>query len=140
MKKLVLLIIIPFLSFGQEDIQKIKDVLFVQEKYWNEGDIDGFMLGYWNSEKLEFSSDGETTYGWINTFLKYKAHYPTKYKMGELKFKIIDVKLTSDTTALVNGKWELIRIGDHPKGTFLLTFQQFSDGEWLIIKDYTTYK
>ena len=118
-------------------IQKIKEVLFTQEKYWNNGDIDGFMLGYLNSEKLEFSSEYDTTYGWKNTLEKYKRDYPTRYKMGELRFEILDVKLISDTTATLTGKWELIRMDDHPKGTFLLTFQQFNE-DWLIIKDYTT--
>ena len=139
MKQLLILIIIPFLSFGQEDIKKIKNVLLSQEKAWNKGDIHEFMLGYWNSEKLEFNSDERTTYGWTNTFIQYKANYTTKDKMGKLEFQIIDIELTSDTTALVSGEWELIRILDHPKGNFLLTFKRFND-DWLIIKDYTKSK
>jgi hypothetical protein len=138
MKKLLFLLIIPFLSFGQEDLQKIKEVLHKQESAWNQGDLNGFMLGYWNSDKLEFASEDLTTYGWMNTFLKYKMNYPTKEKMGKLKFEIIDVKLSSDTTALVNGKWELIRTSSEPwGGGFILTFQKFND-DWLIIKDFTT--
>ena len=138
MKKLLLLLIIPFLSFGQGDLQKIKEVLYKQESEWNQGNLYGFMLGYWNSDKLEFSSEDVTTYGWVNTFIKYKKNYPTKEKMGKLQFEIIDTKLTSDTTALVKGKWELLRTHDKLwSGWFVLTFQKFNDN-WLIIKDYTT--
>ena len=129
---------IPLLSFTQEDIFKIKNVLSSQESSWNEGDIHNFMLGYWNSDMLEFSSEDVITYGWMNTYIKYKKSYPTKEKMGKLQFDIIDIKLTSDTTAIVNGKWELVRVNNKPwGGRFILTFQKFNN-EWLIIKDYTT--
>jgi hypothetical protein len=47
------------------------------------------------------------------------------------------VNLTSDTTASLNGKWELIKINDNPKGRFILNFQKI-ENNWLIIKDYTT--
>ena len=136
-KLLCLLILISSLSFSQNDIEKIKEVLFNQEKAWNNGDIHGFMLGYWKSEKLEFISGDKTIYGWMNTFIKYKTNYPTIDEMGKLRFQIIDVKLTSDTTATLNGKWELIRMNNHPQGAFLLTFQKFNEN-WLIVKDYTT--
>ena len=142
MKKLLILLIIPLLFFlscqkNEQDIYDIKEVLFMQEKYWNDGNIDGFMLGYWNSEKLEFSSTSGTTYGWDNIKSKYKKSYPSKSSMGELRFQINTVKLNSDTTALVDGEWELLKKTDHPKGTFFLTFRKFNQ-EWLIIKDYTT--
>ena len=138
MRKLLLLLSIPFLSLGQGDLQKIKEVLYKQEIAWNQGDLYGFMLGYWNSEKLEFSSKDVTTYGWMNTFIKYRKSYPTKEKMGKLQFEIIDLRLISDTTALVNGKWELIRKSSKPwGGGFMLTFRKFNN-DWLIIKDFTT--
>ena len=57
--------------------------------------------------------------------------------MGELRFQINSVKLNSDTTALVDGEWELLKKTDRPKGTFFLTFRKFNQ-EWLIIQDYTT--
>ena len=121
----------------KNEIKKIKEVLFTQQTYWNNGDIDGFMLGYFNSEKFEFSWVNGTEYGWENALEKYKISYPTKESMGEFRFEILDVNLTSDTTAALNGKWELIRINDNPKGRFILNFQKI-ENNWLIIKDYTT--
>ena len=145
MKKTVLLIL-PLLFLlifsscsmnNATEIDAIKQVLTTQQIYWNNGDIEGFMLGYWNSEKFEFSSENGTTYGWESTLERYKESYPTKESMGELSFEILDVKLTSDTTAVLDGEWELIRKNDNPKGSFILKFQKI-ENSWLIIRDYTT--
>ena len=119
------------------EIDAIKKVLATQQIFWNNGDIDGFMLGYWNSEKFEFSWVNGTEYGWENTLEKYKISYPTKESMGEFSFEILDVKLTSDTTAVLDGKWELIRNNDNPKGSFSYVFKNI-ENNWLIISDYTT--
>jgi len=119
------------------EIDAIKKVLATQQKYWNDGDIDGFMLGYWNSNKLKFSWVNGIEYGWNNLLEKYKISYPNKESMGEFIFEILDVKLTSDTTATLNGKWELIRINDNPKGSFTYIFKKI-ENNWLIISDYTT--
>ena len=119
------------------EIDAIKKILDTQKKYWNNGDIDGFMQGYWNSEKLIFTSlNHQPVYGWENTLERYKNSYPTKYSMGEFRFEILDIEITSKKTAIVNGKWELIRTNDHPNGLFWLDFEKI-DENWLITKDST---
>jgi hypothetical protein len=112
-------------------------VLANQQIFWNNGDIDGFMLGYWNSNKLKFSWVNGIEYGWNNLLEKYKISYPTKESMGEFSFEILDVKLTSDTTAVLDGKWELIRKNDNPKGSFTYVLKKI-ENNWLIVYDYTT--
>jgi len=119
------------------EIDAIKQVLTSQQLCWNNGDIDGFMLGYWNSEKFKFSWVNGTEYGWENALEKYKISYPTKESMGEFIFEILDVKLTSDTTAILDGEWELIRKNDNPKGSFTYIFKKI-ENNWLIISDYST--
>ena len=119
------------------EIGAIKQVLTTQQMFWNNGDIDRFMLGYWNSDKFKFSWVNGIEYGWKNAFEKYKISYPTKESMGEFSFEILDVKLTSDTTAVLDGEWELIRKNDNPKGSFTYIFQKI-ENNWLIISDYTT--
>ena len=119
------------------DIDAIKQVLTTQQICWNNGDIDGFMLGYWNSKKFEFSWVNGTEYGWENALEKYKISYPTKESMGEFNFEILDVKLTSDTTAVLDGEWELIRKNDNPKGSFTYIFKKI-ENNCLIISDYST--
>ena len=119
------------------EINSIKKMLASQQDCWNNGDIDGFMQGYWNSEELIFTSlSHKPAYGWKNTLERYKNSYPTKSSMGELKFKILYLQLISKTTAYLKGKWELIREKDNPNGLFWLDIEKF-DRNWLITKDST---
>jgi hypothetical protein len=125
------------LEQNPEEIIAIKNVLITQQKCWNNGDIDGFMEGYWNSEELIFTSlSHEPAFGWENTLERYKNSYPTKESMGKLKFEFLDLKLISKNTASLKGKWELIRESDNPNGLFWLDLQKF-DKKWLITKDST---
>ena len=119
------------------EIGAINEMLTTQQECWNNGDIDGFMKGYWQSEKLVFTSaKHKPTYGWKNTLERYRESYPDRYSMGEFKFEILDLKLTSKTTANLYGKWKLIRNNDHPNGLFWLDLEKF-DKHWLITKDST---
>ena len=146
MKKLLLLLLCVPLMFScgenkkelTEEEKRITEVLTSQQECWNNGDIDGFMKGYWNSEELIFTSlNHQPTYGWQATLERYKNSYPTKESMGDFRFEIYDIKLTSKKTAILNGKWELIRINDHPQGNFWLDLEKF-ENNWLIVKDSTT--
>lgn len=119
------------------DILAIKKVLISQQECWNKGDIEGFMQGYWHSDKLSFSSTNSTTYGWENTLNQYKKNYNTPDKMGTLHFVISGISLTSDSTATLDGKWKLERKKDSPHGNFTLTLQKINQ-QWLITKDFTT--
>ena len=122
---------------SKEEINAIKRILKKQKNCWNNGDIDGFMKGYWQSDKLIFTSAAhKPAYGWENTKKRYKNSYPNKENMGELNYDIIDIKIISEKTAILNGKWELIRNNDHPKGKFWLELKSFN-GEWVITKDST---
>ena len=117
------------------EIGAINEMLTTQQECWNNGDIDGFIKGYWQSEILIFTSaKHKPTYGWKNTLERFRESYPDKYSMGEFKFEILDLKLTSKTTANLYGKWKLIRNNDHPNGLFWLDLEKF-DKNWLITKD-----
>ena len=119
------------------EIDAIKKMLTSQQECWNNGDIDGFMEGYWKSEELIFTSlNHKPAFGWENTLERYKNSYPTKASMGELRFEILDLKLNSEKTATLKGKWGLIREEDHPNGLFWLNLEKFEEN-WLITKDST---
>jgi hypothetical protein len=119
------------------EIDAIKKMLTTQQECWNNGDIDGFMQGYWQSEELIFTSlNHKPACGWKNTLKRYKESYPDRHSMGEFRFEILDLELTSKTTADLYGKWELIRMKDHPNGLFWLDLERF-DENWLITKDST---
>lgn len=130
-------------SFGQSDKQRaviqsdIKAVMNEQMIAWNRGDIDGFMKGYWNSEKLVFASGDNVTRGWQPTLDRYKKSYDSREKMGTLTFSGLDINVLSKDAAVVLGNWSLQRSSDNPKGKFTLIFRKFKDG-WRIVHDHTS--
>lgn len=145
MKRLFLVITISLLFVGmafpqtKDDKAKndIKKVMDAQVIAWNNGDIDGFMKGYWNSPELTFVSGTNVTKGWQPTLERYKKGYDSKVKMGTLTFSNLEITLLGKDSAVVLGKWALQREKDNPNGLFTLTFRKFKDG-WRIILDHTS--
>lgn len=119
----------------------IRAVMKAQAVAWNEGDIDGFMKGYWNSPELKFVSGDNITKGWQPTLDRYKKSYDSKAKMGVLTFSDLDINVLSKKSAVVLGSWNLDREvdgeKDNPHGKFTLIFQKFKDG-WKIVHDHTS--
>ena len=139
---LALVFLFASVSFSQSESQKKKiaddiiDVMNEQSADWNRGDIEGFMRGYWNSDKLVFVSS-RVTRGWQPTLENYKRSYPTKEAMGTLTFSELEVTVLSNNAAVVLGSWALQRASDNPKGKFTLIFRKFKEG-WRIVHDHTT--
>lgn len=123
-------------SMGFSQKKEILTVMHVQQTAWNNGDIDGFMNGYWRSDSLLFIGSKGPTYGWQKTLENYKKSYPNKEKMGTLEFSDIQVKMLGKKHAFVFGKWKLIRQNDTPNGIYTLIFQKFKEG-WKIVSDHT---
>lgn len=116
---------------------EILAVMVQQSTAWNRGDIEGFMQGYWNSDKLTFSSGDRTTRGWQATLDRYKKDYATATKMGTLTFSDIEITLLSKDAAVVLGSWALARETDNPKGKFTLIFRKMKEG-WRIVHDHSS--
>jgi hypothetical protein len=140
MKKLLLL---GFLLTGNllnaqgKDEKAVRDLLSKQTKAWNEGKIEEFMKGYWESDSLMFVGKTGVTYGYAATLDKYKKGYPDKAAMGELTFTLVKIKKLSGEYQFVVGKWYLKRsIGD-VSGYFNLLFQKIK-GTWVIIVDHSS--
>lgn len=142
--KYIIIILLTGLISCQNTIQKssaqreILTVLMDQQQAWNKGDIEGYMLGYLQSDSLRFASEGIVSYGWETTLNRYLKGYPGKDAIGQLTFSNIDIRLISETSALVFGKWELERKEDHPWGLFTLIFQKTDEGLWRIVHDHTS--
>jgi ketosteroid isomerase-like protein len=116
---------------------EIRQVMDAQTVAWNNGDIDGFMRGYWNSPDLVFVSGANVTRGWQPTIERYKKNYDSRAKMGTLTFSDLEVDVLSKDSATVLGSWALAREKDNPKGKFTLIFRKFKDG-WKIVHDHTS--
>lgn len=140
---ILLVLIAATAAFAQSDKQKtkimseIEKVLNDQVAAWNEGDIEGFMDGYWKSEEMRFVSGNSISMGWQAALDRYKRSYDTKEKMGTLIFSDSIVTVLDKNNAYVFGRWTLKRTNDEPTGLFTLVFRRTGDG-WKIIHDHTS--
>ena len=117
---------------------KISAVLTAQQTAWNRGDIDAFIVGYWESPELTFSGSGGIARGFSGVRERYHRNYPDRAAMGELAFSDLEFRFLSTDAALVLGHWHLKREtkGD-VGGVFSLVWQRFPDG-WKIVHDHTS--
>ncbi len=138
---LVSLVLIGLLLLAEQTLaaptDEIVQMLKGQEEAWNRGDLDTYMQGYWNSEQLRFVSNGKFRLGWEQTRAAYRKNYPNKEVRGQLSFTIKDIKMLSDTAAIVVGRWDLCREKDAPTGVFSLLVEKM-DGRWVITLDHSS--
>ena len=135
---LLLLVTISFVSNAQsKDETAIRAILSKQSTAWNEGNIEGFMKGYWENDSLMFIGKKGLTYGWKNTLNNYKKNYPDAKAMGQLIFTIIKLKPLSNQYQEVIGKWHLKREEGDLEGHFTLLFQKIK-GVWVIVMDHSS--
>src|SRR5579864_1831084 len=87
---LCLLVALPLLAATPE--QQIRQVLDDQVAAWNRGDIPGFMDGYDKSDATTFVS-ATVTKGHAQVLAGYLQRYPTREKMGTLRFTDLEIKL-----------------------------------------------
>ena len=116
----------------------IRKVLDTQVAAWNKGDLEAFMTGYWKSPELTFFSGAEPQRGWQATIERYRKRYQSEgQEMGKLTFSELDVQVLGPDSALVRGRWQLVRSKDKPGGLFTLIFKRFPEG-WRIVHDHTS--
>lgn len=145
MKKTLLVLVFLYASvtYAQQQIMPDKTmimrVLTNQQKSWNDGRIEDFMNGYWQSDSLVFIGKKGITKGWQQTLDNYKKSYPDKATMGALEFTIISVELLSKSSAHVVGKWHLKRDAEKGdlEGHFTLLFKKVKQ-RWVIVSDHSS--
>ena len=122
----------------------IQKVLDDQVEAWNQGDLVGFMGGYWQdqdspNQKLTFFSGGDSTSGWQATYERYVRRYKGDgaEEMGTLEFSDRDILLLGGESAVVRGRWHLDRQKEPVGGLFTLFFQKKA-GHWYIVHDHTS--
>ncbi len=135
---LTLLLFFSFFGYSQSKQENaIRKLMAEQTEAWNRGDLEKFMVGYWENDSLMFVGKSGVTYGWKNTLANYKKGYPDLAAMGKLEFTLIKIKRLSSKYYHVTGKWFLERsIGD-VGGHFTLLFQKIR-GNWVIIADHSS--
>ncbi len=125
-------------SFAQNaDEAQIRSILANQTKFWNQGNIDAFMNGYWKSDSLLFVGQSGPTYGYQKTLENYKRTYPDKARMGTLSFQILKIEKISADRYFVLGKWMLNRSAGDVSGHYTLLFKKINK-EWVIVVDHSS--
>jgi beta-aspartyl-peptidase (threonine type) len=122
---------------GQGAAQTIEQLLQRQAEAWNAGDLAAFMVPYWHSDDLTFSSGGRITRGWQATLDRYRQRYPDRAAMGQLTFRDLEIRMLCDSAALVLGRWALDRETAPVGGNFSLVLARHGD-QWRIIHDHTS--
>ncbi|HEY1006179.1 MAG TPA: nuclear transport factor 2 family protein [Sphingobacteriaceae bacterium] len=136
------LLLIISLLFGSaagfsQDRQPVLDLLERQRHAWNQGDLEGYMAGYWKSDSLLFVGSRGPSYGWETTLANYRRSYPDRGAMGNLSFDIREVRFLGADIAFVLGAWRLAREQDEPHGFFTLLVRKIK-GEWKVVADHSS--
>lgn len=115
----------------------VSSILNRQMEGWNQGSIEEYMSGYYQSDSLRFAANGSVTYGWQLVLERYKNRFQDKATMGTLTFSDVDIKILSRDVALAFGKWKLKQGEDEQWGLFTLLFKKTAQG-WRVIHDHTS--
>lgn len=117
--------------------QQIKHMLAQQVVAWNNGNIEGYMHGYWENDSLLFIGSKGPRYGYKVTLAKYKESYPDKEHMGQLTSTITRIQKLNRKHYFVIGKWELNRTMGNLSGSYTLLIKKI-DHQWVIIADHSS--
>jgi ketosteroid isomerase-like protein len=140
MKQIITSIFILFVftaSAQNKDEQAITKMLQAQVVEWNNGNLDSFMKGYWQSDSLMFIGKNGPTYGYTKTLENYKKGYPDTAHMGKFTSTIISIKKLSKEYYFVTGKWFLQRTVGDAQGYYTLLIRKIN-GEWVIVADHSS--
>jgi beta-aspartyl-peptidase (threonine type) len=121
----------------EADRSAITAVLNAQQRAWNDGNVEAFLVGYWHSPELTFSGSGGVSRGWDGVLARYKKSYPDRAAMGQLDFSGLEFRFLGPNAALVLGNWHLKREKGDAGGVFSLVWQRFPEG-WKIVHDHTS--
>lgn len=133
----IFLQVIPVFGQTSKDIETVKTILLRQQEDWNNGKIDAFMNGYWESENLKFVGANGVTKGYDATLKNYHKRYPDRAAMGKLTFGIKSVEKLSRKVIMLVGTWDLERATGPIGGYFTLMWKKIK-GKWVIIADHTS--
>lgn len=136
---LIALLAVQSVVLAQPSVEetKIRILLANQVTQWNRGNIDGYMVGYWEHDSLVFIGKNGPTYGYQATLDRYKKAYPDLARMGTLTSTVINLRLLSPEWAYVTGQWQLKRTVGDAGGYYTLLLRKIN-GEWVIVEDHTS--
>ena len=104
---------------------------------WNQGDLDGYLAGYWDSDEIVWISGGSLTGGKKAIVAAYKARFSTPRQMGRLTLDELQIDVLTITDAIAFGRWTLAADNKVAKGFFTVQLKKI-DGTWLFVYDHSS--
>ena len=120
-----------------KDVIAIRKLLLAQVVEWNNGNIEGYMHGYWENDSLLFIGSKGPRYGYETTLKRYKEAYPDADHMGHLTTTITSMQRLSSEYYFIVGKWALARNAGDVDGSFTLLLRKIK-GKWVIVTDHSS--
>ncbi len=115
----------------------IRAMLANQVLEWNNGNVEGYMSGYWDSDSMLFIGSKGPRYGYQKTLDRYKEAYPDPDHMGTLTSTITKMQQLSPEYYFVVGRWSLKRNAGDVSGSYTLLIRKIK-GNWVIVCDHSS--
>lgn len=104
---------------------------------WNRGDLDGYLAGYWDSDKTLWISSGSLTRSSKAIVAAYKARFYTPQQMGKLSLTELEIDVLTTTDAIAYGYWTLVIEDKVAEGFFTVQLRKI-EGRWLYVSDHSS--
>lgn len=104
---------------------------------WNDGDLDGYLASYWDSNKTIWVSSGTLRRGREAIVAAYKARFSTPQQMGKLSLAELEIDVLTTTDAIAFGRWMLVVEDKTAKGFFTVQLRKI-EGTWLFVSDHSS--
>lgn len=122
---------------GRPPLDAVVATVQAQAAAWNDGDLDGFMNGFWNDPEFTFITGTTVTKGWKETFKRYRDGYGEKGDLGRLVYSNLEARLLAPETASVVGRYAFQRGEASSAGTMTLVVRRF-EGAWRVVQHQMT--
>lgn len=132
------LAIVPAKIFSQsKDVKKILAVLRLEEKYWSNGDIDGYVSLYAPSDSTRMILSKGAAYGKDSILAFYKRYWP-KEKMGKLVLDGESMEKISRKYYYVTGYFHVLYPdGKSVNGRYSSLMKKIK-GRWYLYTDHSS--
>ena len=145
MKTILLVVSLLFLSLPAPVTQDVADRKGIEATIrarfdagraaWNRGDIEGYLAGYWDSERTRWASGATVILGKKAIAAAFRSRFPSPQQMGTIEMTDLEIEVLTSTDALVFG--HLVHtVGDvGRKGVFTVHLRKIG-GDWFVVSDH----
>lgn len=118
---------------GRPTTEVVKSTVMAQAAAWNDGDLAGFMNGFWNDPGFVFIAGSTVTRGWQETYNRYRDSYGESGDLGRLQYSDLDAKMLAPESASVVGRYAFTRGPASSSGALTLVLRRF-EGAWRVVQ------